>query len=216
MPPRSHVVTMLPAHLRQEVERRLVENGFRDYEGLAQWVRDQGYNISDDSLWRYGRSLQQEIHTAQVSALQAAALADLPDARGSIAQTLVIIAQQKALEALLDQEELKPAVLNALARMMTTAHAMSAAAPASMSSSRASSSAPPAVIKTEPATLTAPQAQLDRSQRGSPQIAAQLTAAAALPANDSAAASQAAGDSLRLEEPDAPKSILSGNSRSTP
>ncbi len=53
MPPRSQVITMLPPHLRQEVERRLFENGFRDYEGLAQWVRGQGYNISDDSLWRH-------------------------------------------------------------------------------------------------------------------------------------------------------------------
>jgi hypothetical protein len=75
---------MLPAYLRQEIERRLFQNGFRDYEGLAKWVSDQGYNISDDSLWRYGRSLQQEMHAARVSALQAAALADLPDARSAI------------------------------------------------------------------------------------------------------------------------------------
>ena len=39
MPPRSKVITMLPAYIREEVERRLFENGFRDYEGLAQWVR---------------------------------------------------------------------------------------------------------------------------------------------------------------------------------
>jgi hypothetical protein len=43
MPPRSKVITMLPAYLRQEVERRLFENGSRDYEGLAQWVRGQGW-----------------------------------------------------------------------------------------------------------------------------------------------------------------------------
>jgi hypothetical protein len=206
---------MLPAHLRQEVERRLFQNGFCDYEELAQWVRDQGYNISDDSLWRYGRSLQQEMHTARMSALQAAALADLPDAQGSIAQTLVIIAQQKALEALLDQEELKPAVLNALARMMTTAQAISTAAPASASCSSASSSTPPAVGKPEPGTLAAAQpsrpAQLDRSQLESPQIAAHLTPAARLPENDSAAACHVVGDSLRLGEPDAPKSILPGD-----
>ncbi len=42
MPPRSKVITMLPAYIRQEVDRRLFENGFRDYEGLAQWVRGDG------------------------------------------------------------------------------------------------------------------------------------------------------------------------------
>ena len=44
-----------PHHTGVEVclmSRRLFGNGFRDYEGLAQWVRGQGYNISDDSLWR--------------------------------------------------------------------------------------------------------------------------------------------------------------------
>ena len=37
MPPRSKVITILPEYIRQEVERRLFENGFRDYQGLAQW-----------------------------------------------------------------------------------------------------------------------------------------------------------------------------------
>jgi len=49
---------MLPEYIRQEVERRLFENSFRDYEGLAQWVGGQGYEISDDSLWRYGHTIQ--------------------------------------------------------------------------------------------------------------------------------------------------------------
>jgi hypothetical protein len=30
---------MLPTYIRQKVGRRLFENGLRDYEGLAQWVR---------------------------------------------------------------------------------------------------------------------------------------------------------------------------------
>src|SRR5438270_4949777 len=110
MPPRSQVITMLPAYLRNEIERRLFQNGFRDYEGLAKSVRDQGYNISDDSLWRYGHSLQQEINAARVSALQATALADLPEAQGAIAHTLLTVAQQKALATLVEQEDIKPAV----------------------------------------------------------------------------------------------------------
>jgi hypothetical protein len=35
MPPRSKGITMLPPYLRDEIERRLFGNGFRDYEGLA-------------------------------------------------------------------------------------------------------------------------------------------------------------------------------------
>jgi len=61
MPPRSKVITVLPAYIRQEVERRLFTNGFRDCKGLAQRVRGQGDEISDDNLWRYGHSLRQQL-----------------------------------------------------------------------------------------------------------------------------------------------------------
>src|SRR5713226_6794688 len=77
MPPRSKVITMLPAYVRQEVDRRLFENGFRDYEGLAQWVRGQGYEISDDSLWRYGRALREHLAAADLTVRHARALAKL-------------------------------------------------------------------------------------------------------------------------------------------
>jgi hypothetical protein len=98
---------MLPAYIRQEVERRLFENGFRDFEGLAQWVRGQGYEITDDSLWRHGRALQQQFVASQLTMGQARALAELAtDHRGSMAQALITVAQQKALATLLEMEHL--------------------------------------------------------------------------------------------------------------
>jgi uncharacterized protein with von Willebrand factor type A (vWA) domain len=49
---------------------------FSDYEGLAEWVRQQGYDISDDSLWRYGKALKQEFTSVRFSLFQARLLAD--------------------------------------------------------------------------------------------------------------------------------------------
>jgi Protein of unknown function (DUF3486) len=49
---------MLPPDIRKQVERRMLAKRFSDFEGLAEWVRQQGYDISDDSLWRYGKSLK--------------------------------------------------------------------------------------------------------------------------------------------------------------
>jgi hypothetical protein len=113
---------MLPAYVRQEVERRLFENGFRDYEGLAQWVRDQGYEISDDSLWRYGRGLQQQLAAAKLTVHQARALAELAcDHQASMAQALITVAQQKALATLLEMEQVKPPDLNAIANLTRAA-----------------------------------------------------------------------------------------------
>jgi len=125
MPPRSKVTTMLPAYIRQEIERRLFENGFRDYEGLAQWVRGQGYEISDDSLWRYGRALQQQLAAAQLTMRHARALAKLGgNDQGLTAQALITVSQQRALAALLEIEEVKPAHLNAVANLTRAATAL--------------------------------------------------------------------------------------------
>ena len=118
MPPRSKVITMLPAYIRQEVDRRLFENGFRDYEGLAQWVRGQGYEISDDSLWRYGRTLREHLAAAELSVRYARALAKLgEDYEGLSAKALITLAQQKALETLLEMAEVEPADMSAVATL---------------------------------------------------------------------------------------------------
>ena len=78
---------------------------FSDYEGLAQWVREQGYDISDDSLWRYGRSLRQEFLSARFSLFQAHLLADqAPDRKGLMLQALVQVLQRKLLSALAETD----------------------------------------------------------------------------------------------------------------
>jgi len=122
MPPRSKVITMLPAHIRQEVERRLFENGFSDCEGLAQWVRGQGYEISDDSLWRYGHGLQQRLAAMRLTVRLAGAMGELADDNEALmARALITIAQQKALESLAEKEEVTPGDLNAIANLTRAA-----------------------------------------------------------------------------------------------
>jgi Protein of unknown function (DUF3486) len=122
MPPRSKVITMLPAYIREEVERRLFENGFRDYEGLAQWVRGQGYEISDDSLWRYGHAIQQQLAAVRLTVSLARALRELAeDPEPLMSQALITIAQQQALATLAEKDEVKPGDLNAIANLTRAA-----------------------------------------------------------------------------------------------
>ena len=88
---------------------------FSDYEGLAEWVRQQGYDISDDSLWRYGKSLKQEFTAARFSLLQARMLAgQAPDHKGRMMQALIQVVQQKLLSALSEAEELDHADMSKL------------------------------------------------------------------------------------------------------
>jgi hypothetical protein len=53
----------LPEELRNVIEHRLVESGFHDYKALAEWIRQQGHEISPDSLRRFGARLAQGVET---------------------------------------------------------------------------------------------------------------------------------------------------------
>src|SRR5690242_7635361 len=106
MPPRSKIITMLPPHIRKQVERRMLAKRFSDYEGLAEWVRQQGYDISDDSLWRYGKALKQEFTAVRFTQLQARMLAaQAPDHKGRLMQALLQVVQQKLFLVLAETDD---------------------------------------------------------------------------------------------------------------
>jgi len=121
MPPRSKVIVTLPAHIRAEVERRMAENGFSDYRGLAESVRQQGYEISDDSLWRYGKGIQRQLAAAQITVHQARALAEAAaDNKGILVEAIMTVVEQKILTKLLEGEPLENAdirLMNAVANL---------------------------------------------------------------------------------------------------
>jgi len=157
--------------LRQEVERRLFGNGCRDYEGLAQWVRSQGYEISDDSLWRYGRAPQQQLAAAELTVRHARALAKLgEDHKGLTAQALITVAQQQALARLLEMEEVKAADLNAIAHLTRAAIALQRSN--TELRARGEQQPHPPAAKPEP---TPKQAQINAQPAISPQQQAQAT-----------------------------------------
>src|SRR5713101_7384528 len=125
MPPRSNVIVTLPAHLRAEVERRMAESGFVDYRGLAEWVREQGYEISDDSLWRYGKGIQRQLTAAQMAVHQARALAEVTaDNKGLLIEAIMTVVEQKVLSKLIEGEQVENSdirLINAAANLARVA-----------------------------------------------------------------------------------------------
>lgn len=51
----------LPQVVQREIEKRLVENGFSDYEQIAAELRQRGYRISRSSLHRAGKALKARV-----------------------------------------------------------------------------------------------------------------------------------------------------------
>jgi hypothetical protein len=121
MPPRSKVVS-LPADLRAEVERRISAKGYGDYHGTAEWLRQQGYEISDDSLWRYGKGVERQLEQAQTAVYQASALASIGDTDKSVVITaLKAVVEQKLLTKLTEGDPVDASdirLMNAVANMI--------------------------------------------------------------------------------------------------
>lgn len=60
MAPRS-AVALLPTEVIDQLNLRLVDQAFSDYDGLATWLQEQGYQVSKTAVWRHGSSLQQSM-----------------------------------------------------------------------------------------------------------------------------------------------------------
>src|SRR5437763_706441 len=68
-------VAMLPAAMRAEVDRLIVDRAFSGYQALADGLQAMGYRISDDSLQRSGVRLRHQLDVLNLVRCQAQALA---------------------------------------------------------------------------------------------------------------------------------------------
>ena len=106
----------LPQKLRKAVEHRLIKQGFCNYESLAQWIRQQGYEISMNSLQRYGMSLARDLETTRLAAAQQRARDEaLPSRSVATTESLMQLTQEKLCSALAEIDQLKQGDMSRLA-----------------------------------------------------------------------------------------------------
>lgn len=72
---RRSKVSTLPQAVLDALNAKLIGSGFSDYDGLALWLREQGFDISRSSLYRHGSSMQEEFEEAMSDARRTRALA---------------------------------------------------------------------------------------------------------------------------------------------
>jgi hypothetical protein len=51
----------LPIAIQQEIEKRLMENGFSDYIAIADELKARGHRVSKSGLHRRGQELKEQI-----------------------------------------------------------------------------------------------------------------------------------------------------------
>jgi hypothetical protein len=70
-PQRKDKIRLMPAELRAEFDRRIVEASFRGYRDLSLWLSERGYYISFTSLARYGKALDRKLEALKLATEQA-------------------------------------------------------------------------------------------------------------------------------------------------
>lgn len=101
MPARSAVMS-LPEAAKTELDRRLVQSGFANYQGLSDWLAEQGFEISKSSIHRYGQEFEAKLSALKVATQQAQAISEaVGDDENALGDALVRLAQEKAFQVLM-------------------------------------------------------------------------------------------------------------------
>ncbi|MEW5763700.1 MAG: DUF3486 family protein [Acidobacteriota bacterium] len=104
--PQRPAVTQLPEEVRRALEARLVQGGFAGYTALAEWLTEQGYEISKSSLHRYGQTLERKLSAIKASTQAAQLIAEAaPDEEDARSAAVISLVQTDLFEALLALQE---------------------------------------------------------------------------------------------------------------
>ena len=110
-------IEKLPEAVRHEFERKLVENGFSDYQAIAEWLQAQGYEISRSAAHRYGQKVQRRFAAIKSSTEAARLIAEGASDEGDTrSEALMAMLQTELFDALVQIGEMPSEELNAVDR----------------------------------------------------------------------------------------------------
>jgi hypothetical protein len=68
MAPRS-AIDKLPESVLKELNKKLIDQAFSDYQGLTDWLKSKGYKIGKTAVWEHGSAIQASMKKAMDRAL---------------------------------------------------------------------------------------------------------------------------------------------------
>jgi len=87
----------------------LIEKSFSDYEGIASWLQEQGYDVSRSAAHRYGQEFEEKMAAIKIATEQARAITEaVGDGEGLMGDALTSLCQEKAFQVLVKMQELDP------------------------------------------------------------------------------------------------------------
>lgn len=118
MPQRNKIHT-LPSEVRDELDQRLIANGFGSHTELADWLAGLGFEISKSSVQRYSQPLERRIAQVKLASESAQALVTASgDDTGAVADASLRLIQERIYDVMLASEEEDLRLLSTAARAL--------------------------------------------------------------------------------------------------
>ncbi len=94
--PKQSAVTILPENIRDELNERLISGGFAHYQELAEWLAEEGYEISRSAIHRYGYKFKNRLEALKHVTEQSRVIAEhIGDDANLVGDALTRLIQEK-------------------------------------------------------------------------------------------------------------------------
>jgi hypothetical protein len=96
----------LPPEIKAELDRRLISGGFANYTALAEWLQEQGAEISRTAVHNYGQEFEAKCEAIKIATEQAKAIVGVVgDDEGNMNEALIRLIQQLSFDVLIKNKE---------------------------------------------------------------------------------------------------------------
>jgi hypothetical protein len=108
--PRPSPIDDLSAEQRAQFEAELIRRNFKDYDGLAEWLRANGLEISRSSAYRHGSKLQRRLQNVRNSTEAARMIAEAaPDDADLRSAAVISLVQSELFDVMVTLQDLDEA-----------------------------------------------------------------------------------------------------------
>lgn len=105
---RKKLIYQLPPKIRQELDRRIIQNGFSGYDALVAWLGELGYRISRSPIHQHGqrmkRDFEQTLHRLRMAEYMMSQMPD--DAENALDKVNAVALRDRVFELIGEFEEL--------------------------------------------------------------------------------------------------------------
>ena len=112
---------MLPPEIRIELNTKLVENAFSNYDAMAAFLQSRGYRISRSQVHRYGQQIERQIDSIRESHENAQAIVEALGDEGEISEATLQLLSHRTFRVVSSSEDLDVEALGKLLRTVPNA-----------------------------------------------------------------------------------------------